>query len=462
MKFFLPAFILATLFSCGGNGNKSKTDSAGPKIVKVPALKKGDFNSLYVFTDPTNTYEVYLPSSYDTAKRFPAVIFFDAHGDGHLPLEKYKTLAEKWNYIFIGCNSTKNGMTSDMTMKIGSELINEVKTRFPVDESEMVLCGFSGGARVAAGLGENESDLKGVICNSAAPQSPQAGKVFIGLAGLGDMNYLEMKKFVDGEKQNGNKFPNELLVFDGKHEWAPVDVMEDAILMVNAYDLRNNVNETDCQMAVQLDKNISAQSDSIKNSSCLVAKELLESFDDLHLRLSMTEKNNSESSKKLSSLNSSCVKSDEADWKNAEDLEGNLQKELQDAMLNNDTSWWRTNASSYFETDKAGAEKFMRQRLRGYASLMAYSYSNQAIQVQNPHAADKFITIYSIVDPSNSEWAYLRATFYMHTGMQDYAFPMLEKAVDLGFSDRARLSSDPAFASAQNDPRMSEIFSRIK
>jgi hypothetical protein len=465
MKIILPLSLLFFSASCASDSSdatKNDSDSVAPKVVTVPALKKG-LNDLYVFSDPSNTYEAYLPSGYDTSKKFPVVIFFDAHGNGTLPVDKYKAIAEKWQYIFIGCNSTKNGMAMNETMRLGSELINEIQVRFPVDVNEIAICGFSGGARVAAGLGQNPSNLKGVICNSAAPQAAMDGKVFIGLAGLGDMNYLEMKKFVDGQKTLQNKFPNELLVFDGKHEWAPVDVMEDAILMVNAYDLRNDSQPNDVNMIAALDSNIALQADSIRKTSCKCAQDLITSFYDLKFtdwhQLSLRKWKCDVTLKKISS---SCVSSDEAAWKKAEDQESTMQTELSNAMLGQDTMWWKTNAPVYFDSTKTGAEKYMRERLQGYASLMAYSYTNQAFKMSNPHATDKLITIYSIVDPKNCEWAYMRAEFYMNIGMQDAVFPMLQKAVDLGFDDRNRLSADPVFAPLQNDARMSEIFVQMK
>jgi hypothetical protein len=159
---------------------------------------------------------------------------------------------------------------------------------------------------------------------------------------------------------------------------------------------------------------------------------------------------------------SSCFNSDVKAWQDAEKKESDYQKQLSDALMNQDSTWWKTNAPVYFDSTKTGAEKFMRQRLQGYASLMCYSYANQALKVANPHAAEGLITIYSIVDPKNCEWAYMRATLYMNLGMQDYVYPLLQKAVDLGFDDRNRLSTDPVFAPIQNDPRMSEVFIRMK
>jgi hypothetical protein len=272
---------------------------------------------------------------------------------------------------------------------------------------------------------------------------------------LGDMNYLEMKKFVDG--QPGNSSPHDLLVFDGKHEWAPAKMMEDALLIATIYDPAKKYSSQDTLMSEALEKNIISQSDSIKKTSCLLAKNLVE------IGVHSIIGNSKTLSKNNSSFSSDpCVQSDEKAWAKAEQDETKMQSELGSAIMQEDTTWWKANADKYFETKSTGPEKFMRQRLRGYASLMCYSYANQAMKANNLHAAEKVVAIYSIVDPTNSEWAYMRATLYMNINLPDYALAMLDKAVELGFNDRARLQNDPVFTPLQSNPKYAEVMDKIK
>jgi hypothetical protein len=467
MKFLLPISIFILLFSCSsGNSEKPVQDSTPEQKVVLPQLKKGEITDLSVVGDPGNSYSVYLPTNYDSTKRYPVIIFFDAHANGHLPLNNYKSLAEKWGYIFVGSNSSKNGLDMEVTQKIGVELIDEVEAILPIDLDEILLCGFSGGSRVAAYLTQGRPDVKGVICNSAAPQAPLEGKVFVGLAGLGDMNYLEMKKFCDG--QPTNKFPHDLLVFDGKHEWAPLKMMEDAMLIAATYHAPGiKPTSSSSQMLDTLEKSILSQADSLKKTSCMLARNILQVGANACLTniTSDTLKKRDPRKVELELMNFSknpCVKSDEAEWKKAETEESTLQQEIGSAIMQQDTTWWKNNAARYFETTKTGAEKFMRQRLRGYASLMCYSYINQANQVNNLHAAEKLIIVYSIVDPTNSEWAYMQATLYMKINLPDYALASLNKAVEIGFNDLSRMQNDPAFLPLQSDARFSEVLGKIK
>lgn len=455
MKYFLPISIFTLLLACSsGTPEKAKTDSVPEQVEAKPAFRKGDITDFSVKNDPGNSYSVYLPANYDSTKKYPLIIFLDAHANGHLPLNNYKSLADKWGFIFAASNSSKNGLDMDVTQKIGVELIDEVQDLLPVNPDEILLCGFSGGSRVAAYLAQGRPDVTGVICNSAAPPAPLEGKVFVGLAGLGDMNYLEMKKFCDN--QATNKFPHDLLVFDGKHEWAPSNMMEDAILIASLYHPGIKATSKDSSMAEALCSVITQQSDSILGTSCMIASDLRASGKAACDPYGEWKPN------KAKTISDACVKSDEAAWKKAEDDESGLQRELGSAIMQEDTTWWKNNANRYFETTKTGAEKFMRERLRGYTSLMCYSYINQANQANNLHAAEKLIIVYSIVDPTNSEWAYMQATLFMKISLPDYAIASLSKAVDIGFNDRTRLQNDPVFLPLQTDSRFSEVLGKIK
>lgn len=458
MRLFLPLLSIGFILSCSSsNSEKTDQDSTQAVVTKAPEIKAESFVQFSCALDASNSYEAYFPRTFNKENRYKVVIFFDPHGDGHLPLAKYKSLADEYDYIFIGSNSSKNGLDMNVAMQIGNGLIVDVENRFPYQKGEVVLCGFSGGGRTAAALGQNPSDLKGIICNSAAPSSPLPGKVFVGLAGLGDMNFLEMRKYED--KLAGSTFPHELFVFDGKHEWAPVSVMENALLITGAFVPSTNYAAADTFMTSSICEKILRDVDSVKNISCVLAKQLMETG----MHCAKGNEHEAAMTKKYNSISKDpCVKSDGEAWKDLEVEESKLQQELGSAIMQQDTTWWKANADKYFETTKTGAEKFMRERLRGYASLMCYSYANQAFKSQNLHAAEKLVAIYSIVDPTNCEWAYMRATLFMQIGLNDAAISSLEKAVELGFTDGARLQNDAVFIPLQGDARFSALFGKMK
>ncbi|CAN5909850.1 hypothetical protein BH11BAC7_BH11BAC7_05970 [soil metagenome] len=462
MRFILPALLLLLAFSCASTETKKTiVDSAAPVEVSKPEFKKGELTTLTVSADPSNSFTVYLPADFDSTKKYPLVVFFDPHADGSLPLNKYKSLAEKWGFIFAGSNTSKNGMAPEQADRVFNGLIDELKRILTVDQQQLIVCGFSGGARVASGGAILRKDIKGIICNSASSNATNSTAIFIGLAGLGDMNYLEMK--TNESNSSRSKIPHELLVFNGKHEWAPVNMMEDALLMISIIPGNSVANENANEMYRALGISIIDQADSIKKTSCMIADNLLQSG--MRAQNAAAKGNTRIITGDDYRINvgksSTCVTADKAAWKAAEDEENQLQQELASALLSQDTTWWKINSASYFKSKKQGADKFMHERLQGYASLMCYSYANQAFRTNNLHAAEKFVAIYSIVDPENSEWAYMRANLYMQINLNDYALSALEKAASLGFKDKARLQNDPVFAPIRSDERFAALIGKM-
>ena len=82
------------------------------------------------------SYAWYIPQK-GNGKAMPVVFFFDPHGDGTLPLNKYKTLAEAYGFILIGSNHSKNGNDWPTTENIWNSLITDVRQRLKIDERRL-------------------------------------------------------------------------------------------------------------------------------------------------------------------------------------------------------------------------------------------------------------------------------------------------------------------------------------
>jgi tetratricopeptide (TPR) repeat protein len=107
-----------------------------------------------------------------------------------------------------------------------------VASRFPIDERRIYFAGFSGGARVAAMLAVSCQCTAGVLLNGAGFLSgtePPRGSTFAVFSAVGDFdfNYAELIPLQDKLSQAG--YPHWLRVFDGRHQWAPPEVMQEAL-----------------------------------------------------------------------------------------------------------------------------------------------------------------------------------------------------------------------------------------
>lgn len=454
ISIFIAVLLLA---SCGSDTtDKIATDTLANKADQI-VLTAGSITTLSCKLNVANGYEVYLPKTLSDSARYPVLIFFSPDGNGKIPVLKYQELADKWEFILIGSNYTKNGMEAQLAMKGANELVTDVKSRFNVDGARVYLSGFSGGARIAGGLALSRMDVTGVICCSASPPADLAPRGYVGIAGLGDMNYLEMKKFQKNVKPTSAL--SELLVFDGKHEWPPVSVFENAMLMISIYQPGQAVSGDFNQMSDSLTANILLQCDSVRKVSCLLENMLVQSGIRAEKNLSGV---GALESRARATSNASCINVEQKKWDQVEADEAELQKVLAESVLAHDTLWWRANQAAYFETNSSGPEKFMRQRLRGYVSLLCYTYTNQAFSMNNIHAAEKLVKVYSIVDPQNSEWAYLQATLFMRLNLSESAILSMDQAVSLGFNDRLRVERDPAFASLRSNPAFLVVLAKMK
>jgi len=157
-KNIIYLFIIILLFGCG-NKKTIVTEYKG-KFKRAEIIK-----TIVCKQDSTQSYSLYLPSNYVEDKSFPIVYCFDPHADGSLAISKFKNAAEKYGYILIGSNNSKNGLTTlSYTLKT---LFEEIKNNISFNENLQYTAGFSGGGRVALEVSQNYLKIAGVASNSA-------------------------------------------------------------------------------------------------------------------------------------------------------------------------------------------------------------------------------------------------------------------------------------------------------
>ena len=76
-----------------------------------PTVERGRvIDGIQISTDRTQTYAVYLPSTFDPKKSYPLILAFDPGGRGAAGVAAYQKAAEKYGYIVVGSNSSRNGI----------------------------------------------------------------------------------------------------------------------------------------------------------------------------------------------------------------------------------------------------------------------------------------------------------------------------------------------------------------
>ncbi|HEY0030394.1 MAG TPA: hypothetical protein VGC65_06525 [Bacteroidia bacterium] len=464
--FIFIAFAIC-ISSCSSGTEKPNTGITNDTTPAKENFEKGQvLEKIINLSDASQSYAVYLPSTYSATKSYPVIYIFDAHGAGKLPVSMYKNLAEKYNYILIGSNNSKNGTPWNETVIIANSLFSDVQQRLSINVSRIYAMGFSGGARVANGLCITNGAISGAICcGAAAPaannKDPRSNYTFLGICGKKDFNYIEMRKY-DMVELAGRGVKHAFVEFDGKHEWPKEEIMKDAFLWTELSAMRKDPtlkNETFIKehFDVYTKKIKELQQNKKTIETYNLVRKTINFFDGLadlseYYKIYNPLKANPEVDTKL--------KQEEATWKKEEEL----KQYYQEAFKTKSVEWWQQDIASLNKKIAAGKkddETFMYHRLLDYLSLVAYMQTTNAMNQQNLPASKIFSAIYLVIDPTNNEAHYLSASIYALEGNTKEAIAGLNKAVDNRFTDISRVQSDTTFSSLSTTEEFKEVLKRI-
>jgi len=400
---FLTYLVIFTFFilSCNSSNIQARGDhDNNKKLLTGNAIS--DINCL---KDTSISYSIYLPSGYSTEKKYPLILAFDPHANGSLPVEKYDSLAERYGYILIGSNNSKNGLPMNETEKIVNSLLSEIGIRYSADSSRIYLMGFSGGARIASLVALYGGGIKGVIgCGAGFPGSSQPGRSlfdYIGFAGNADFNMNEMLS-LDEQLEEAN-FRHALVIFDGKHEWPPVETMEHAFIWNEFCAMKEKLIPKNKKMIEDYRKWMEETTRNNDNKGDIYKKSV-----DLQQMIRFLEglSNTDELKNRLKEIRES-----QEFIKAEKEILVMREKEIQEQKMVNenfflrDLTWWKGKIMDYGLRITNGTNLYevrMYKRIMSYLSLLAYMNYNNAESSGDKNNADFALEVYKIVDPENA------------------------------------------------------------
>lgn len=226
LKPFRRAFLVATwLILAFSSPATQKT--AAPAPLPVGSV----IPSVVAAKNAGQTYALYLPSSYSSDRSWPVVYVFDPLARGKFALEQFQRAAEAQGFIVAASNNSRNGPWAPQ-LEAADAMLDDTQWRFAVDLKRIYFAGFSGGARVASRLAQLCKCAAGVILSGAgfpngSPPSPDSRFAVFSAVGTSDFNYPEVILLQEALQKAVS--PHWLRTFDGKHEWAPSEVLEEAL-----------------------------------------------------------------------------------------------------------------------------------------------------------------------------------------------------------------------------------------
>jgi predicted esterase len=401
LHFPLWIVLLAAMPGCGpGNTRTNGNPASATPVEKGKIIPKVTCQKDY-----TVSYALYLPKSYTAVRKYPVIITFDPHGTGILPLERYKDLADKYGYILMGSNDSKNGQDMNTSGVIIDALVSETSGRYSIDSTRVYVMGFSGGARIACIIGLYQGGVAGIIgCGAGFPSTNQPVRFkpdYISIAGNADFN---MNELINLDKQlDEAKFTHASILFNGRHAWPPVEVMENAFVWTEFCSMRKGI----------IPKNDSMILDFIRLQEKIIAKDketgdaVAEHNHLINLIRFVDGLTSTEDFKKtLADLeNSTFYKIQEKQHEQLIGKEMKEQQSLNEYFFPNDIDWWKRKIANYelrITKGKDSSDVRMCKRLKSYLSLLSYMSYTRSLSSNDTVAAKHAMNIYEIVDPENA------------------------------------------------------------
>jgi tetratricopeptide (TPR) repeat protein len=236
----LLALLAGTAVSAGGQA----TDFLPGQV--VPSVETG--------VDPSQSYALYLPSSYTPQRPAPILYCFEPRSRGLLCLELFREAAERFGYIIASSNNSLSDGPLELNVAAMMSMWHDTHARFAIDDRRTYAAGFSGGARIGNIMGQ-QLGFAGVIAVGAGfPLSSPPRKDFqfgfFGLIGNLDFNYYELRE-LDRELDSLGII-HRIEAFDGEHEWAPAERCTEAVEWMELLAMRRGLRPVDASFVGEL------------------------------------------------------------------------------------------------------------------------------------------------------------------------------------------------------------------
>ncbi len=418
------------IISCKGNQQKVN------KPMKFNEIKK-----IIIVQDTTQGYSIYLPIGYNVKKKWPVLFMFDSHGNGTLAVNHAKEAAERFGYILVGSNNSKNGVQN--IDHIVNALFTDVFSHYSIDERRVYTAGFSGGGRVASNLAVSSGKIRGVItCSAGLPQFNQQNisKKFeiCAIAGKEDFNYEEVESLSDVLDGTGWRYF--IASFDGGHIWPPNNYIDDAILWFQLNAMRDGLIPEDAPLIEQTFDSIT-----LKINGCLKHKQFAKAELECKKGISFLY-----GLHKIRSFEKGRDKVKSTDGYQ-QDIQKQLQMNEMEKQLRNgylekffsaDTNWWTNEIKTLNEKISDNNDPLTKQmysRIKGFLGIVVYSYTSKAINGNDAAFTNKCLKIYETLEPKNPDLFFYKALILDKAYQTQKAIAMLKTAIDYGFTDQYKI-----------------------
>lgn len=457
-RHLLFLFLLVFGAACQGTTQSSKSIPTQPRSNISPGKVAEEVK---VYADTSLSYAVYLPKNYTHAKPHGVVYMFDPQGDGVGPVKHYSILADMYELVVIGSWDSKNGSWATESTRIFQNLLQDTREKFNIDSNRIYLAGFSGGARVAASLAQEFPQVRAVAgCAAGFTPSPSDKFSYIGIVGMEDFNYQEMRAL--DETLDRTQIHHMFEYFTGGHKWPPVNFMAKAFQFFQMRSMAAGVLE-------KTDKAIGGMLRNYRYQDSLMAAKKEDQYRWVLQRKTIGYLKGLEDVSAMEELKAKLDSSEQVKQEQKyldQELvqEMNLRNQYSSLLQTAPVEQWKNTAALLNKMARHGQDKqgWMTKRVLNYLSLNCFMFANQAFASADIANSERYVAIYGMVDPENTEPSYMQAKISMRKNDVVGAFSALEKSFMLGNRDWKRLQNDPDFAVVKQQNNFQELIKRMQ
>jgi dienelactone hydrolase len=458
----LTGFVVAATLACA-----VLCDQVDAQINQAQAVE-----TVTCKADPEQSYALFLPPGYTPEKKWPILYAFDPLARGALPVNLFKAAAARFGFIVVGSNNSRNGIDVNAIIKT---LWADTHERFSIDQRRVYTTGFSGGARIASGVALGyPGAVAGVIAASgglpsSAKLSPSNQFVFFGTAGTEDFNFPEMQQLKRKLDEIG--ITNRLAVFAGGHDWPPAEICIEAVGWLETQAMKSGSRAKDEQL---IDERLSLQTKAAREYE--TTKNIYDAY--LGYEALVMEfkglRDTSEFTSLADLLRSSKevragIKSERAEEESQANLSAKLQSLITGLQAAEEYPQALAELSSNLsdlakKADGSSNTSERRVAKRVLQSLVVRVYEDAfALKLRKNYASiPAKLELLTIISPKDPRVFYDLAGAYARLRNKNKAKAALIRAIELGFSDFARIEQNEDFAILRDDADYQRLIATLK
>lgn len=419
--------------------------------------------------DPSQSYALYVPTSYRPDRKWPILYAFDARSNGTLVAERFRAGAERYGFLVASSNNSASDGPPGPNVAALRAMWSDTHARFAVDDKRVYATGFSGTVRFACNMALSApGTIEGIIGAGAGfPFETKPTRdtpfVFFGTVGDRDFNYYEVVD-LDGQ-MSALWLPHRIEIFPGGHEWMPEELATRALGWMEVQAMRKGLREQDPKLIAELWAADLERARALEASGDLVEAHrlyagLASDFAGLHEGVADAAKKAAEIAASETFKKESKARQDRNE--RDKDYIAAAPRALSTPDLSQALAQLKIRDLKKQADSSDKQESLSARRLLNTVLVQTSYYLPQMFTGQGQHDRAIFaLSIAAEIVPDSAEVWYELAASHARKGAKKRALENLRKAVEKGWADLPRLEEEEAFASLRQDKGYRELVAEI-